>query len=159
MTPKQRIRIILVASSLLLLGCIETGWAGKDPIPDDDGNVIMEAEIEENMGKGYRTGCVIGGAGLAVVPAVYAGIGLASLVCLAGGEERCDDDEVWLLVVGGAVVTELAVIILGYYEGKRYDRGRAIKRIKARRRQQKEHALGKPEMSGGFRLQLLKVTF
>lgn len=138
---------------------IKGTYARRASVMDDDGNVIMEGEIEENMGIGYRTGCIIGGAGLAVVPAFYGGILFADLFCDFDGDDRCEGDEAWLLFLAGSVIIEVAVIAGSYYAGKSYDRGRAIERIKAQRRQQKEHALGRPEMSGGFRLQLLKVTF
>ena len=47
---------VMVAFSLFLLNCIETGWASeKKPVLDDDGNVVTEGEIDHRkFGYGQR---------------------------------------------------------------------------------------------------------
>ena len=135
------------------------GWAEKNPVWDDDGYLITEAEIEANMGSGYRIGCVIGGAGLSVVPAFYGGYGFAPfLICgflLDDDSYSCGD---WAFAVG-LIAIEMAGIIASYHLGKYYDRQRTIYRIKAQRRKQKEHAFGEQDITDGFYFRLLKGTF
>jgi hypothetical protein len=67
-TMKVRPCICVMVASLLLLSCVEMGWAEKKPVLDDDGNVISEEEIKANMGDRYRKGCTIGGGCLSNVP-------------------------------------------------------------------------------------------
>jgi len=105
---------------------------GKRLVLDDDGNVIPEAEIEANMGSGYRkTGAIAGGLLMGIVGGML----------ITG---RAFVYEGWELdpatAVAGAIVLEGGGILLGYGIGKEYDRRRAIHRIRAQRHQRKEHS-------------------
>ena len=169
----------MVVFALLLLNCIEIGWA---EVLDDDGNVITEAVIEVEMStlegtmeQGCIRGCFVGWGALLI------------LVGIAGEsfEFECSDSrpsffdrfsdgysppdytksdecertplslkERALFMLGG-----IAIAMIGVYEtGKQYDRQQAIERIKAQRRQ-KNNAFSEPEITDGFRLQLLTVRF
>jgi hypothetical protein len=77
----------MLAFLLLLLGSIETGRAEKEPVLDDNGNVITEEEIKadryilsKDMGTGCIAGCIGGGA-----------LGFAGLMggMIIGAEEGC----------------------------------------------------------------------
>ena len=163
---------VMVAFSLFLLNCIETGWASeKKPVLDDDGNVVTEGEIEENMGDDYRISYIR--------KAVYAGLFLAPIggvifsdrICsrysncsdlpfpMVICSNHCSENEYLAIWLVSTAALETATIITSYYIGKQYDRRQAIERIKAQRRKQKKHAFDEQEMTGGGCFQLLKVTF
>ena len=154
---------IMAAFSLLLLSCIETAWAEKKPILDDDGNVITEWEIKENMNSHYRIGCVSGGCLLSAVPAGIGGALIAAGICVGwfydGYFDRCSKDTAEVVFVGSTVALEIAAIIASYYIGKRLDRRRAINHIKARRRHQKKHGLSKQEITEGILLPIAQGAF
>jgi uncharacterized protein (UPF0333 family) len=107
---------VMVVFSLLLLNCMKTGWAEKEPVLDDKNNVITEAEIEENTGSGYRKGCAIGGGFLSAFPSLLGGGLVGEFI----------SPEVGILI---AISFEAAGITASYYIGKDFDRQRAINRI------------------------------
>jgi hypothetical protein len=118
----------------------QKGWPEKNPVLDDDGYLITEAEIVENIDSVYRKGSAIGGGVLLAVPA---GVLFSKSVT----------------IIPCTIAIGTAGIATGYYIGKYFDRRQAINHIKAQRRQQKKHALGEEENADGFYLRLLKVTF
>ena len=80
--------------SLLLLISIKTTWAEQKIVLDDDGSVITELEINENMSKGYRIGCISGGSVLSIFPAGIGGSLIAAGIC--GGWFYDSDQHVML---------------------------------------------------------------
>jgi hypothetical protein len=146
----------MVAFSLLLLSCIETGWAEKNPVLDDDGNVITEAEIKANMGDGYRFRFSIEGGVLS------AGVGFLVGVLLAekfdGGAMEYQILKVPSFVFSLAATTSVG-ITASYYTGKHFDRQRAIRRIEEQRRKQKEQSFLYQGGDGQFYMRLLSVKF
>jgi cyanophycinase-like exopeptidase len=128
----------------------QKGWIEKNPALDDDGYLITRAEIEANMGSGYRKGCAIGGGFLSAFPSSLGGFIVSDFIS--------PEESKPVIGILSAISFEAAGITASYYIGKHFDRQRAINRIKALRRQKKQ-SLGEQEMTDVFCLQLLKVTF
>lgn len=107
----------------------QKGWAEKNPALDDDGYLITEAEIEAEMGSAGRTGCLFFG-GLFSLGASFLGS------CVLA--ESIGDDEVFLI---GTIAGTILGGKLSYEAGESIDRRAAIKKIKERRRKQKQGLL------------------
>jgi hypothetical protein len=141
----------------------QRGWSERNPVLDDNGYLITKAEIEANMGTGYRTGYVITGGSIGLIPALW-GITiiiLAKCTCECIFDDcDCDcpgaynDIEFWV----GWSAAEASIIIGSYYIGKHSDRTIAIEHIKAQRRK-KKHAFGEQNVTDGVYFQLLNGTF
>ena len=130
--------------SLVLIGTLllHTSCSMKKSVLDDSGKVITEAEINENIGLGYRVGCVIGGGIVSVVPAFIGGAFISAFICdgwwFNGYFDRCSSDTAESLAFGSMIMIEVVGITVSYCTGKYLDRQRAINKIRAKHREQRK---------------------
>jgi hypothetical protein len=66
----KRVWSLMIVGLMLWNGSV---WAEKQPVYDDDGEVITEEEIKAKMGKGWRTGCGCAGGCLSAVSGLVVG--------------------------------------------------------------------------------------